>query len=287
MRKFINTCPLTLLAATVICFSSCKKDTDETPVDVVFSVSTDGYMASFADSTAGAVSYNWDFGDGSTSTEANPTHIYAAKGKYVPTLTVTTDKGMTAEASTVLRISKGSAVDLHDNTLSDWDTVVTNAYVSPAEGLAMRASKYDYDGENIYFYFEMATTKDVVNIFDFYIDSDNDFSTGLVTWLWNNAGNDILLEGDMLAGWFDAFYHKGEQTAFTFDVQSIPEFYELGTVVQDGSILKMEGRLVRSKLKGLTGKGVKIGFTLSDASYTPIGFLPKPASPSFSLDMSE
>ena len=34
-------------------------------------------------------SYNWDFGDGETSTEQNPTHIYTTEGKFDIILTVT------------------------------------------------------------------------------------------------------------------------------------------------------------------------------------------------------
>ncbi len=33
--------------------------------------------------------YQWDFGDGTTSQEANPTHTYAEKGKYTIKITVT------------------------------------------------------------------------------------------------------------------------------------------------------------------------------------------------------
>ena len=36
----------------------------------------------------GALSFQWDFGDGQTSTEANPTHRYLAPGAYAVTLTV-------------------------------------------------------------------------------------------------------------------------------------------------------------------------------------------------------
>lgn len=35
----------------------------------------------------------WDFGDGSTSTEANPVHTYTGAGKYTVTLTVANDAG--------------------------------------------------------------------------------------------------------------------------------------------------------------------------------------------------
>ncbi|MFC2168338.1 PKD domain-containing protein [Acidobacteriota bacterium] len=43
----------------------------------------------FTDSSTGDVSiYSWDFGDGSTSSEQNPSHIYTAAGTYTVSLTV-------------------------------------------------------------------------------------------------------------------------------------------------------------------------------------------------------
>lgn len=40
-----------------------------------------------------ALTYLWDFGDGNTSTEANPTHTYTANGNFAVTLTVTDTTG--------------------------------------------------------------------------------------------------------------------------------------------------------------------------------------------------
>ena len=39
--------------------------------------------------------YAWDFGDGSTSTEQNPSHTYQKDGEYTATLTVTDQKNNT------------------------------------------------------------------------------------------------------------------------------------------------------------------------------------------------
>ncbi|MCX5562038.1 carbohydrate-binding protein [Streptomyces sp. NBC_00038] len=48
------------------------------------------------------LTYSWDFGDGSTSTQANPSHTYTAAGTYHPTLTVKDPEGLTGTASLVV-----------------------------------------------------------------------------------------------------------------------------------------------------------------------------------------
>ena len=47
----------------------------------------------------GALSYHWDFGDGITSTQQNPQHVYAANGVYKITLTVTDSDNHISEYS--------------------------------------------------------------------------------------------------------------------------------------------------------------------------------------------
>jgi len=62
--------------------------------EVSFSISASTGVAplsvSFTDNSTGTIdSYLWDFGDGSTSTEASPLHVFASEGIYSVTLTVT------------------------------------------------------------------------------------------------------------------------------------------------------------------------------------------------------
>ena len=49
----------------------------------------------FSNTSTGAVSYEWNFGDGGTSAEVNPTHDYAGDGTYTVTLVATDDCGNT------------------------------------------------------------------------------------------------------------------------------------------------------------------------------------------------
>ncbi|MBP1817087.1 PQQ-dependent sugar dehydrogenase [Mycobacterium sp. OAE908] len=51
-----------------------------------------------SDPEGSQLSYSWNFGDNTTSSDANPTHTYAANGTYVATLTVS-DGEKTAQAS--------------------------------------------------------------------------------------------------------------------------------------------------------------------------------------------
>ncbi|MDX5437245.1 MAG: PKD domain-containing protein [Pontibacter sp.] len=46
--------------------------------------------------TSGTLTYVWDFGDGTTSTQTNPKHKYKSEGVYRVKLTATSDKGCTS-----------------------------------------------------------------------------------------------------------------------------------------------------------------------------------------------
>lgn len=275
---------LLILTATVI--GSCKKDERPKLTDLQYELSVDGNQVSFKTITTGISAYRWDFGDGKSSTDANPVHEYAGKGKYVATLYATM-KGTEAEASTVIRIAKTSPVKLNDNTLSDWDNVTTNVLTAGPAGGIFRSAKFDYDGNYIYVYAEMESKRANGDIFDFYIDSDNSAGTGLLS-AYADGGFDILLEGQLLTSGVDIFYHTGAQNSFSFAQQSISEAYQVGTVTETGNILKFEMRIARGKLKGLTGTGMRIGImaTKSDWSVT-LGSIPDAGASAFLLDMSE
>lgn len=72
-----------------------------TPLDVTF-------MATGSDPDGGSVTYDWDFGDGGTSTEQDPVHTYPSgtpPGSYAVTLTVTDDEGSRSRARVFVTIT--------------------------------------------------------------------------------------------------------------------------------------------------------------------------------------
>jgi len=95
-----------LTGILTIAMISCEEDTPpNTAVKANFSAT--GYdkpvpcQVSFFNTASNAASFFWSFGDGTTSTEANPTHTYTSIGTYFLKLKVT---GHGGEADSVCKI---------------------------------------------------------------------------------------------------------------------------------------------------------------------------------------
>ena len=77
----------------------------------------------FSDLSIGATSWLWDFGDGHTSTDQNPTHSYSSYGTYIVTLTVQNQFGCSGTIS----------YELHLNP--DVQLYVPNAFTPNGDGV--------------------------------------------------------------------------------------------------------------------------------------------------------
>jgi PKD repeat protein len=83
-------------------FTNTQPGTNNPPVTISFTNTSTG---------PGVLSYFWNFGDGTTSTTANPTHIYTSTGNYTATLIVNSSSGCIDSV-------KSSPISISDNTIS-------------------------------------------------------------------------------------------------------------------------------------------------------------------------
>lgn len=114
---------------------------------------------SFTNTSQNAVSYAWDFGDGSTSSEVSPVHVYAEDGEYEVSLT----------ANSALCGNDVHSENLVINTVGIDETTngMVDVYPNPSSGKFFVAIKdrmsnlkirmYDVQGRQIYSYQAYAT----------------------------------------------------------------------------------------------------------------------------------
>ncbi|QNM85311.1 PKD domain-containing protein [Polaribacter pectinis] len=111
-----------VLLLTVIMFASCNFEhevagtgsiEDLTPPSAAFTATQsagagvdDWQMYSFGNASSSATSYVWDFGNGDTSTDFEPSTIYTAEGDYIVTLTAQDDLGVTSTSTQTITVSK-------------------------------------------------------------------------------------------------------------------------------------------------------------------------------------
>ncbi len=164
---------------SVIALHSCKKNDNVVVKDVVFTDNVNSYEVTFTNSTTDAKSFRWDFGDGTSSTDKSPTHTYKTKGKFVATLYATLNNSKVISGSTIINVSKSSPIKLNDNSLADWDTISHVVVPTGALGGIVKKAKFDYDSQNVYIYMEIAGKVSDGYIFDFYLDTDDNSTTGL------------------------------------------------------------------------------------------------------------
>ncbi|MES9969780.1 MAG: PKD domain-containing protein [Candidatus Thiodiazotropha sp.] len=146
--------PILLAVAMTACGGSSSSVTtdaegsNQSPTAVISADPTSGVIslqvnldARQSKDDGGVVSYEWDFGDGSTSQLPNTSHIYNIVGSYVITLTVTDQEGESDTASTTVH-----ALSPQDN---GGGTVPTaTAFFDDFEYVVERNGSSDPTGEN-------------------------------------------------------------------------------------------------------------------------------------------
>jgi RHS repeat-associated protein len=108
------------------------------------------YSRGSRDPDGDAIAYLWSFGDGSTSTDPNPTHVFNAPGSYTATVFVNDSRGGTASSGAQAIVARANRIPVANAGPNQV------AYVSQSVRLDGSAS-YDLDGTPITFAWSFAS----------------------------------------------------------------------------------------------------------------------------------
>lgn len=167
--------------------------------------------AVFNNTSTGAASYSWDFGDGKTSTEKNPTHRYSAAGTYLVTLVVKNSSGtketwknVTVSNPTVYvkgleYVEVGQSGKYYKTVIKDDDVLAPDTWLNTTYTKMLTASDMPYP-------FILATSKmlDELNTIDYFY----------VYVYWSNTSNG---EGTQIL----------KQKMYTSSIKTYPEYITL------------------------------------------------------------
>jgi glucose/arabinose dehydrogenase len=103
-----------------------------------------------------SLSYHWEFGDGESSSQPDPTHLYAADGDYEARLTVTDSQGNSASDFLAIHIHEGQAgqprASITAPELGEQYLAGTNVKLAGNDESAGASSQWQvvkYDGSNL------------------------------------------------------------------------------------------------------------------------------------------
>ncbi|HNQ78902.1 MAG TPA: PKD domain-containing protein [Acidobacteriota bacterium] len=89
---------------SLTCAASASPTNGAAPLSVGFT------STATASNCTGTASYSWSFGDGATSTEQNPSHIYESEGNYSWQLTVTVDDKTCEKSGRINVVAPGGCI---------------------------------------------------------------------------------------------------------------------------------------------------------------------------------
>ncbi|MDY0386584.1 MAG: PKD domain-containing protein [Methanolobus sp.] len=84
-------------------------DNEYLPIKADFSVEINGLNVNFTEMSENATSWEWDFGDGTSSTLQNPDHSYAVNGSYTVSLVASALDGSNASAEQIVDVKDPSS----------------------------------------------------------------------------------------------------------------------------------------------------------------------------------
>jgi glucose/arabinose dehydrogenase/PKD repeat protein len=125
-----------------VALASANPTSGQAPLPVAFS------SAGSSDPEGAPLSYSWTFGDGGTSTQANPTHTYKAPGQYIARLTVSDGASTAVSRNLTIRVGTPPTPTIltpaTGTLFQAGDAITFSGSASDAEDGALPASAFSW-----------------------------------------------------------------------------------------------------------------------------------------------
>lgn len=191
------------------------------PPDADFSFTISNLTLTFTDqstdSDGSILQWNWEFGNGATSTDRNPIHTYSTQGTYSVTLTVTDDDGANGSVSKNITLddSGGNNPPVANFTYSINELIISFTDQSSDSGGTIIAWNWDFgDGQTspvknpLHIYSDPGTYMVTLTV------TDNDLET-------NSFSQEIVLNEASNEPPIGSFTHTVSDLTVSFTDQSI------------------------------------------------------------------
>jgi len=260
-----------ILLMTIGLLASCEKE-QEPKLIAMYAFSVVGPKVSFTNLSGYFDEYSWDFGDGQTSTEISPLHIYKDKGKNVVSLTA--KKGSYTDIFTDTITAYGPTITI-DGDFTDWD-YIDYAFQNPANYTgSIKTIKTYYSQTQLFFLIE-GTSKLSLNPFQMQFDMDSNTGTGYRApdWFPVASGFEYMYEGNTI-GWVVLMqFNSADQDDFTHTFLSLPNpFIKASPIVQKDGKYLIEISMMKDPF-GNIPKTIRIGVRDLTASWGTNGIIP-------------
>lgn len=167
----------------------------ENGVEAMFSnEQVDGFVYRFINESIGAISYQWDFGDGTMSNDESPIHEYENYGTYKVRLEAKNSNGDIDVLEQDILVRKNPIKVTIDSDFGEWIDVESVYTTDETLTSGLKSVKVAHDRNYIYMYVETFDNL-LTSPFAIFIDRDSNASTG---WLdfWNSPA-DFQAEGTL------------------------------------------------------------------------------------------
>ena len=153
MKSLIKSAGYFIVFTALIVLNSCETPEPYSAFDPNMYSHNPNTEVYFYNNSRDAESYLWDFGDGQTSIDSSPSHLYLDTGLFNPTLTVTATNGCQLQSSTLISISNSPSIDYSIlSSICQFEPIEFQSYITTEDSVALvswHLVDSTYFGQNI------------------------------------------------------------------------------------------------------------------------------------------